>query len=305
MNLQDLIPLTRPLIFFDTETTGPEPKDDRIVSLGFIWFRPEHEPVRWHKYVNPGIPIPREATYGNGGEYPGHGVTDDMVKDAPSFGDLAPGLLKGFVNCDYGGKNIRGFDLPLMRAEFERHGHTWSYDDARIIDIHRMWQFIDPRTLSDAVRRFLHEEMEGAHDAMHDIEATLRVAAAQFLECERLPRDLQALHDLLFPRKENAIDPDNKIVWKDGAATMNFGKKWRGMRLDLMSRKDLTWIAFTATGVNPTVKQICKAALDGKFPIKESAHGSNDPGVDSGGGVPLVVGGGVVPQAQGDGRLFT
>lgn len=288
MNLQDLIPLERPLIFFDTETTGPEPKDDRIVSLSFIWFRPGVEPVEWHKLINPGVPIPHEASHGNGTTYPGHGITDEMVQDAPTFADLAPGLLKGFHACDYGGKSITGFDLPLLRMEFERAGHAWNYDDARIIDIHRLWQHIEPRTLSDAHLRFLKTPMVGAHDSLCDIRATVRVAEAQFEECEALPRDLQALHALLYPKKPGSIDPQGQIVWRDGVAVVNFGSKWRGKRLDLMSRRDLEWIAGPkCAGANTTTKQICNDALNGKFPVMEKTNGSTDSGRGDRSGSPL------------------
>lgn len=299
MNISEILPLTRPLIFFDCETTGQEPKEDRIVSLAFIWYRPAQDPIEWYRLVNPGVPIPHEATYGNGAAYPGHGITDEMVKDAPTFADLAPGLIRGFHDCDYGGCSIRGFDLPLMRAEFERAGYpTWNYDDARVVDILRQWQHIDPRSLSDAHQRFLKEPMVGAHDALADIRATIRIAVAQFEECATLPRDIQALHELLYPKKKGAIDPQGQIVWRDGVATVNFGSKWRGKRLDLMTRRDLEWIVgLKCAGANSTTKQICKDALNGKFPVMENSHASTDfgRGDRDGGAVPDGVGGVAVP----------
>lgn len=300
--ITDLIKLDRPLIFFDCETTGQEPKDDRIVSLAFLWFRPGLDPVEWHKLINPGIPIPYEATHGNGTTYPGHGITDDMVKDAPTFKDLAPGLLKGFHDCDYGGCSIRGFDLPLMKHEFERAGYVWSYDDARIIDILRQWQHIDPRSLSDAHARFLGEPMVGAHDALHDIRATIRIACAQFEQCDTLPRNLQLLHDFLFPKKKGAIDPQGQIVWRDGVATMNFGKNWRGKRLDMMTQRDLKWIVGPkCAGANATTKSICADALNGKFPVMQGDTNGIDGTADSAGDrVPLVVGSGPLPPVEED-----
>ena len=77
-------------------------------------------------------------------------------------GEIAAGMLKGFHDCDYGGCNIKTFDLPLMQAEFLRAGFKWSYEDANIIDCYRMWQLGEPRTLSDAVKKFLEALPRGA-----------------------------------------------------------------------------------------------------------------------------------------------
>lgn len=303
--LTELIPLERPLIFFDTETTGPEKTEDRIVEIGFILARPEEsEPKEWQSYVNPGIPIPPEATYGNPEKgYSGHGITDAKVQgckicglgsgdtDAhamlgdnphtferwPSFAELAPSLLRHFrAGTDYGGFNIKTFDLPLMQAEFERSGVRWFYADARLVDGYRIWQLGEPRSLSDAVREFLGEGHEGAHRALDDVRASLRVVVAQLERFATLPRDLGRLHELCWPTDPNAVDPDGKIIWRNDllgwAAVMNFGKNWKGKRLDLMSRRDLEWIVSPAcAGANPTVKFICAEAIEGRFPIRETA----------------------------------
>lgn len=263
--------ITRPIFFFDTETTGPNPTTDRICQMHFTEVRPDGTRRDWSSLINPTIPIPKEASFGEGGKYEGHGITDDMVKDAPTFASLAPSFEQGFRNCDYGGFNVKGYDLPLMVAEFARVGIQWSYADARILDGYRLWQVAQGRTLTDAVRAFLDEDHAGAHGASADVYASLRVVVAQLFKFNALPRDLGQLHELCWPRDPNAIDSEGKIIWKDGAATMNFGAKWKGKRLDMVPRRDLEWIANTATGVSAQVKQICKDALTGKYPTKESA----------------------------------
>lgn len=269
--LVSLIQLTRPIFFIDTETTGRNPSTDRICQLHFTEVRPDGTTRDWWSLINPTIPIPKEATYGEGGEYEGHGITDEMVKDAPTFADLADAFLRGFQNCDYGGYNMKSYDLPIIKAEFERVGIQWSYADAYILDGYRIWQVAEGRTLTDAVRSFLDEDHEGAHGASADVHASLRVIVAQLRRFNALPRTLPELHERCWPRDPNAIDPDGKIVWKDGAATMNFGKKWAGKRLDMMTRRDLEWIVTTATGVSAQVKQICRDALIGKYPKREQA----------------------------------
>lgn len=85
--------LTRPIIFVDTETTGPNPREDRIVEIGFIQVKPDGSTREWQSFVDPLMPIPREAIFGNKEKgFDGHGITDDMVKGKPTFRDLAPSL---------------------------------------------------------------------------------------------------------------------------------------------------------------------------------------------------------------------
>lgn len=271
-SLLELLALERPLIFLDAETTGPEYQTDRIVEIGFIQLKPDGSAREWQSYVNPTVPIPAEATYGNPEKgYDGHGITDEMVKDAPTWETLAPHLLRGFKDCDYGGYNIRRFDMPLLQAEFNRAGHSWSYADARLLDGFRLWQVGQKHTLSAASEVLLGRKHEGAHRALADVQTSLDVVAALLQLFPSLPRTLAQLHEVQWPSNPDALDPQGQIVWKDGVATMNFGKNWRGMRLDLMSRRNLEWIVSPdCAGANPTTKQICADALNGKFPRKEA-----------------------------------
>jgi DNA polymerase-3 subunit epsilon len=292
MKLHEILRLDRPIIFFDTETTGPNPATDRIVELGFVQIKPDGEVKEYQTYVNPLMPIPHEASHGNGGDYPGHGVTNAIVEGCrtcgrirdlhfdslptnecssgfrpwPTFADLAPNFLKGFNDCDYGGYNIKSFDLPLFQAEFQRTGHIWTYANARIVDGYRLWQVGESRQLSDACERFLGHKHEGAHKALDDVHVSLAVAIAQLILWEKLPRNITDLHALAYPVDKNALDPENKILWKDGQAVLNFGKKWKGVPLTKMTRRDLLWIANDATGINDVAKAICKDAAMGKFP---------------------------------------
>lgn len=306
MTLLELLPLERPLICLDLETTGPNPREDRIVELGFILLKPDGTTKEWQSFVNPGISIPSEATYGNPEKgFDGHGITDEMVQGCslcrqakgncpeeqpndlppgghffrpwPSFRQLAESLLRGFKDCDYGGYNVKNYDLPLLQAEFQRAGHSWSYADARILDGFRLWQVGRRRTLSDAVEEFLGEQHDGAHRALDDVRASLRVIAAQLQKFPALPRDLTKLHELQWPRDPNALTPDGKIVWRKDSngwtAVMNFGKNWTGKRLDLMTRRDLEWIVSPACqGASAEVKRVCQNARDGKFPVKEETE---------------------------------
>lgn len=268
MTLFDLIPVLRNLFFLDIETTGRNPAQDRIVEIGFTQFKPDRITKEWKTYVNPGIPIPPEATRGNG-DYHGHGITDEMVANAPSFKDLAPHLLRGFKACDYGGYNLKSYDLPLLRSEFERAGHQWSYSDAYVLDGYRIWQLGQKRTLSDAVEHFLHRSHEGAHGVMADIQASLEVVVQQLQTFQTLPHTLEQLHNFQWPRDPNAIDEEGKFIWKKGLATVNFGKKWKGIAVHKVDKSYFKWML--EQNFAEDTKHIAAEAIEGRLPKQEEA----------------------------------
>lgn len=290
--LHQVLQLDRPLIVFDLETTGPNPKVDRIVEMGFEVYTSEGMTKSWQGFINPKCEIPQGAT-------DTHGITNEMIQtwchvceqpvDHPlhqgvtlqlpdrlvephdfhplfTFADLAPSLLRGFVGCDFAGYNIRSFDLPLLKEEFKREGHAWSYDDACLVDAQRIWQLGSPRTLGDAVEEFLQRKVVGGHRALVDVANTRDVIAAQLQRWPHLPRSVKTLHELQFPANPNAIDKAGHIIWANGVATMNVGKNWRGVPMTKMSRKDLLWIADKAEAFSDEVKQICRDAAAGRFP---------------------------------------
>jgi DNA polymerase-3 subunit epsilon len=299
-----LVTIERPVIFFDTETTGQDPSSARIVDLGFVMVRPDHSFKQWQSYVNPLCTIPHEATFGKPGAeedggYPGHGITNTkvegcrlcggprgdhttMLMDAaqspdvhefapyPTFQDLAENLHRGFSNADFGGFNIYRYDLPLMAAAFTRAGHPWSYDKAFAIDGYRLWQKVQGRTLSDAVETFLGRKHEGAHGSIDDVVASLEVVMAQMERYPKVPRNLKDLHEWCWPRDPNAIDAKGVLVWRDGEVVFT-NKKWNGTKLKMMTRRDLKWIAEESTGFSQDVKKVCGEALKGNFPVKETA----------------------------------
>lgn len=214
--------LERPLIGLDLETTSPVPAKARVCSIALVIFKPDGQVTRWSSLVNPEIPIPREASHGKpGGKYQGHGITDDMVAEKPTFGALAQNLYGGFQHADFAGYNVR-FDMQVCANEFKRTAALlWDYGDARVVDGFRLWQVLEPRSLSDASERWLGRKHEGAHDATADLETSLAVITAQVL-AGQLPTDLQALHDLCYP---DAVDPEGKLKrLEDGTVIITFGQ---------------------------------------------------------------------------------
>jgi DNA polymerase-3 subunit epsilon len=256
----------RPLIVVDCETTGTDTRVARIVQLAFLVVTDEGT-KKWNQLINPGIPIPPEATKI-------HGITDEMVKDAPAFSHYAPNLAKGFVKCAFAGYRVT-FDLDILREEFKRAGIDWSYDDCPILDALRLWQHFEPRTLSDAVKQFLGRELSNAHDALADIEATYDVLKAQ-LQNPKLGVgpvvDTAKIHAVLNPPKPvpaNAADGVGKLLWQGDQVVLNFGKHI-GKPLTAVPKSYLWWIA-GETGMPEGTRRVARAAIDGRMPVKEEA----------------------------------
>lgn len=204
--------LERPLTFVDLETTGKDPQTCRICEIGLIQLLPDGSQKTFASFVNPEIPIPPDATAK-------HNITDEMVKDAPTWSKLAPRLINAFVDADLGGYNVERYDRIVLKNEFKRVGVSTELPKdvrpARVLDGYKLWMLTHPRTLTDYVRDMLGEVHEGAHRAEADILNTTRAVIAHLAKCaETLPvTDLQALHELQFPRNPLAVSSDGKLAW--------------------------------------------------------------------------------------------
>ena len=110
--------LKRPIVFFDLETTGVDTARDRIVEISMIKAMPDGEAITKTRRLNPGMPIPAEATAV-------HGITDDDVKDCPTCAQVAKSLEPFIRVCDFGGFNANRFDLPVLVEEFLRAAWMW------------------------------------------------------------------------------------------------------------------------------------------------------------------------------------
>jgi DNA polymerase-3 subunit epsilon len=278
MHLAEVLTLSRPLLGLDLETTGVD-SAARIVEIGLEIMIPGRPVKEYRTLVNPGCPIPPDATAV-------HGITDEMVADAPRFEALADNLLKGFTEADFAGYNVR-FDLRTMAMEFRRVRRTWDYEGARVIDGLRLWQVVEGRSLEHAIKRWLQphrdepavpslpalqDRNEKAHNALYDVTHSTRVIAAQILAGD-LSRDLDVLHELCSP---GWFDAEGKFVWKGDRLHLSFGKH-RGREassepgfLQWMLRNDFS----------PKVKDACRLILAGGYPtrtirVEENTHGDD------------------------------
>lgn len=208
--------LTKPLIVFDLETTGLDIAKDSIIQISYIKVHPDGKEERQNYFVNPGRPIPAEVSELT------H-ITDDMVKNAPSFRELAETLAEDFKDCDFAGFNSNGFDVPMLAEEFLRVGVAFDFSGARLIDACTIFMKMERRNLAAAYKFYCGRKMEEdfqAHLANEDTEATYRVLQGQLdmyapgkqeEEERQLPNDMDIINE--FCRRNRNVDFAGKIVW--------------------------------------------------------------------------------------------
>ncbi len=209
--------MSKPICHIDTETTSVEVDSAKIVQICIIKMDTLGQVLdKRTKLINPGIPIPAEATAV-------HGITDEMVKDAPTFQSLSKGIFDFIEGCDFAGYNIINFDVPLLAEEFARCNITWPPQDALFFDAMKIFHEKEKRDLTAAMKFYCGVELEGAHDAENDVLASAKVLAAQLTKYEDLkamtPEQLSK-----FCMPQDRLDLAGKIVLKDGEAVYNFGK---------------------------------------------------------------------------------
>lgn len=213
--------LTKPLVVFDLEATGLDLVNDRIIQISYVKVSPgdkEGEEERKSIFVNPGKPIPafvQQLT----------GITDDMVKDAPTFKQLAKQLADSFIGCDFAGFNSDRFDVPMLAEEFLRAGIDFDFSKCRLIDAQNIFHKREPRNLAAAYRFYTGHKMEDdfrAHRADQDAEATYRVLMGELDKydpttveepSQALPNDMNVLAE--ESRMNNNVDFTGRIVWED------------------------------------------------------------------------------------------
>jgi len=229
--------LNAPLVVFDIESTGISPRKDRIIELAAIRVLPDGTEEERCWLLNPTIPIPPETTAI-------HGITDAIVKDCPTFADLADEIFEFFRDATLSGFNADRFDIPCLEEEFARVGKNLGASTRRHVDVQRIYHRMEPRDLTAAVRFYLGRDHAGAHGAEADTRATLEVLKAQLERYPELPTTDTEMDEYLVPHDPTNVDRQGLLKWKNGDIVVNFGKK-RGeslKRLCLDEPNFLRWI---------------------------------------------------------------
>ncbi len=252
--LEKILPLDRPLVFFDTETTGTNSRSDRIVEIACVKLHPDGRRETWQRLLDPGIPIPSSSTAI-------HGICDADVAGRPRFANVARELGEFLAGCDLAGYNITGFDLPVLRTEFLRAGVPFEISDRRLVDAQRIFFAREPRHLTAAARFYCQCDHDGAHGALADAEMTLQVLVGELKRYEDLPRSVSELHALFCAGLDQDLDPEGRFRLVNGEPTVNFGKN-RGRSLKDMSREEPGFFRWILKGdFSQPVKEIARKFL--------------------------------------------
>ena len=259
--------ITRPLIVFDLETTGLDLVRDRIIQISYIKVLPGGKEQRENLLINPCKPIPQEVTELTG-------ISNDDVKDAPSFKDVAQQLSEKMKDCDFAGYNSNHFDIPMLAEEFLRAGIDLDFSKCRLIDAQTIFHKMARRNLAAAYKFYCGRKMEEdftAHRADEDTEATYRVLMGELDKYapgvqEESDRVLENDMDFLaeFSKQNDNVDFAGRIVWrpllgadgkplldKDGKErrfeAFNFGK-YKGRAVDEVLRVDPGYYSWMMSG---------------------------------------------------------
>lgn len=223
-----MLKLKNPLAFFDLETTGTNVTHDRIVEIAIVKLMPNSEQHTFTKKINPGIPIPAEASAV-------HGIYDADVQNAPSFKAIAKELAKFLQGCDLAGFNVLRFDIPMLVENFLRAKVDFKMENRKVVDAQQIFHLMEKRNLATAYRFYCGQELTNAHSALADTQATIAVLAAQVARYENqtvtdhqgkalgtIENDIVKLH--ILSNGPN-IDLAGRMVYNaKGIPVFNFGK---------------------------------------------------------------------------------
>ena len=210
-----MLKLTRPLAFIDLETTGINLSTDRIVEIGMIKILPDGNRSTKRKLLNPEMQIPQASI-------DIHGITNEMVKDAPTFKQASNDIKQFLDNCDLSGYNSNRFDIPMLMEEFLRVETEFDMKGRKLVDVQKVFHMMEQRTLTAAYKFYCQKNLEGAHSAEADARATMEILEAQV---ERYPQMGNTIDSILkFTGEEQVVDFARRFVFENGVEVFNFGK---------------------------------------------------------------------------------
>lgn len=208
--------LTKPICFFDLETTGVNVAKDKIVEISILKVFPNGNKESKTWLVNPERPIPAETTAV-------HGITDEKVANEPTFKELSSSIYEMIKGCDLGGFNSNRFDIPLLAEELLRADIDFDMKNSSAVDVQTIFHKMEQRTLVAAYKFYCDKDLTDAHSAAADTEATYEVLKAQLDKYPDLQNDTKWLAE--FSSRKRFADFAGFIAYnKDGVETFSFGK---------------------------------------------------------------------------------
>ncbi|MBO7284199.1 MAG: 3'-5' exonuclease [Bacteroidales bacterium] len=208
--------LKNPIVFFDIESTGLNVATDRIVEISIIKINPDGSEEIKTRRINPTIPISPEAQKV-------HGISDEDVKNEPTFAQIAKSLAKWMEGCDIAGYNSMKFDIPLLSEEFLRADVDFDFRKRKLVDVQNIFHKMEQRTLTAAYKFYCQKDLENAHSAEADTLATYEILKAQLDKYPDLQNDVKFLAE--FSTKSKFVDYAGRIVYNEkDVPVFNFGK---------------------------------------------------------------------------------
>lgn len=208
--------LTKPLCFFDLETTGTDISKDRIVEIAVLKLHPDGTQEKKEWRTNPEQSIPAEAAAV-------HGITDEMVANEPTFKERSKEIYSFIQGCDLAGYNSDRFDIPLLVEELLRAEVDFDFKNNKTVDVQTIFHKMEQRTLTAALRFYCNEELTDAHSAHADTKATHDVLMAQLDRYQELEPNIAFLNE--FSSRRKTVDFAGFVVYnKAGDACFGFGK---------------------------------------------------------------------------------
>lgn len=274
--ISSFLPLDKPIVFFDVETTGLEGNDTRIVEISLVKIHPNGLVESCTQKINPEMEISEELTKI-------HGISNEDVKDSPIFKEIADELNTFLSDSHLGGYNVFALDVILLDMEFKKAGIKLNIKERGIIDVMKIFhRFVPPkegekRRLIDACKLYLNKDLIKAHQAEADIITTIEILIAQFEKYKsEFPKDIHLLGDYCKEKLPEYIDSLGKLVWrksKEGKYEIYCsypGPKHRGELLVDVIKNDRDYILWMLEpkelDFSEDLKQILRDALNGIFP---------------------------------------
>ena len=207
--------LDKAICFIDLETTGINVSTDRIVELAIVKIMPDASKQIKRKLVNPEMPIPKAATEV-------HGITDEMVHQAPTFKQIANEVKQFIEGADLAGYNSNRFDIPMLNEEFLRTGMSVNLENRKLLDVQKVFHMMEQRTLSAAYKFYCNKNLEDAHSAEADATATWEILEAQLEKYPVLGNSVESV--VKFTGEDHIIDFARRFIYENGVEVFNFGK---------------------------------------------------------------------------------
>lgn len=242
--------LSNPIIFFDLETTGTNIQSDRIVEISCVKVYPNGKEETKSRRINPEMHIPEEATAV-------HHISDEDVKNEPTFRQIAKSMKQFFEGCDLAGFNSNKFDVPLLVEEFHRAGLDLDLSKRKLVDVQNIYHKLEPRTLVAAYKYYCNKDLEAgievdgqevcAHSAVADVAATYEVLKAQLDKYpDVLNNDIASLAE--FSKRGNYLDFAGRFAYNENnEVVVNFGK-YKGRLLTDVFRTDPSYYDWMQRG---------------------------------------------------------